>query len=270
MYLLLLAVWAHAADDPLLDALDTELTQTMEAWEGKERAPYFLAFRAVDQTRTSISARSGALAWSNERRSRDFDVQVRVGSPALDNTHPRRSRSFSSRNFYRGVDLPLDGDPRAVRAAVWSHTAEQVRKAQQAWLEVQANQRVKVEEEDKSGDFIPGEAIESLGERAALALDVSAWEDTLVAVSARLDAHEDVHANGISLTAERQDRYVLTSEGTRIRQPRTWVRVALRAETRAEDGMDLTLYRWLGRARCRGPPRPACPGGMGRMGWSRT
>ncbi|MBA3403057.1 MAG: hypothetical protein H0U13_00010 [Gemmatimonadaceae bacterium] len=39
------------------------------------------------------------------------------------------------------------------------------------------------------------------------------------------------------------DQIFVDSEGTRVREPRVWARVALTARTTAEDGMDLKLYR---------------------------
>jgi TldD protein len=49
--------------------------------------PYFLSYSVADAETVSISAQYGAVLNSNERRARTADVQVRLGSPALDNTH---------------------------------------------------------------------------------------------------------------------------------------------------------------------------------------
>jgi len=242
---LLATALAQAADDPLMSVLDAELERTMAGWEGRDGAPYFVGYRAVDQVSYTIRARGGALADSSQQSSRSLDVQARVGSPALDSTHPIRSDGFSSRNFYRGVALPLGGDPLALETTIWAHTTDSIRKAQQAFSEVQASQRVRVEEEDTSGDFSAAAVVSDIRPQAALALDVPGWEAALVELSVALDAHEHIYRSEATLHAEQQDRYILTSEGTRIRQPRTWVRVSLQAQTRAEDGMDLQLYRWV-------------------------
>ena len=122
----LLAMSAQADDDVVLAALDTELARTLSAWEGQEMAPYFISYRVEDEVTTQIVARSGALASSQVSERRLLDVQARVGSFALDNTHQVRGGGVSSRNVYRGTRLPLDGDEVALQAVIWSHTAESI------------------------------------------------------------------------------------------------------------------------------------------------
>ena len=52
--------------------------------------PYFIAYSVSDVRETSINASFGALQFSNDDRRRVLNVDVRVGSYDLDNTHPVR------------------------------------------------------------------------------------------------------------------------------------------------------------------------------------
>lgn len=245
MHLLALTLAAAAADpDPLLVALEAELDRTMEAWEGAEDAPYFLSYRVSDMETWSLAARYGAIAFSSERRSRNLDVSARVGSYERDSTHPIRGESQLNMNLHVGQSLPIDASPRAIQAAVWEATGKEITDAQESWLRVQTNQQVTVADEDPSPDFSPMPAVEDIAPRATLAVDLSAWEPALVALSARLDAPPEIHGSSVSLDAVAETQYVLNSEGTRVRQPRQWLRVSMSAWSKTDDGQTVRLYRW--------------------------
>ena len=245
MHLLALSLAALAAEpDPLLVALDAELSRTMSAWEGEEDAPYFLSYRVSDTVRWRLSARYGAIAYSDEGRSRTLDVSARVGSYDLDSTHPIKGESRLNMNLHTGQSLPMEASSQAIQTAIWTATSKSITDAQEAWLRVQTNQQVAVADEDPSPDFSPMPPIEDIGERAELTVDLSAWEPALLALSARLDAPADVHGSSVSLDAVAETQYVFTSEGTRLRQPRQWLRISMSAWSRVEDGQLVRLYRW--------------------------
>jgi TldD protein len=162
MLTLALLTVARASDDPLLDALTTEIDRTMAGWEGEPDAPYFVGYRVDAGTWTNVYAVHGALSRSEENRSRTLDVSVRVGSHDLDNTHPIRGRSWEgSDRAGLSEALPLDGSDLALRTSIWRATADSVREAQERILRVRANRTVKVEEEDRSADFSVVEAQEA-------------------------------------------------------------------------------------------------------------
>lgn len=241
---MLVAAALAGGDDPLLQALEAELDRTMEAWEGAPDAPYYLGYRVADFQSWSLSARYGALGSRDRGRSRNLDVSARVGSRDRDSTHELKGDYGSGTNWHIGQSLPLDADPAALQAVVWAATNKEIRDAQEKWLRVQANQVVKVEDEDPSGDFTEEEPVVDVGDRATLELDLDAWEPVVLAVSDRLDDHPDVHSSSVSLNGRAETQYLVTSEGTRLRHPRAWVRIALQAATTAEDGTEVRLYRW--------------------------
>ncbi len=247
MLTLLIALAAFAADDPVLEALDTELGRTMVAWEGVEDAPYYLGYRIVDIQRATVSARYGALYGSNENHSRSLGVTARVGGPELDNTHEIRGdfggRFDSSRFNYEQV--PVDGDALAIRQVIWRQTDHAIQQARQRIIKVRTNIQVKVEEEDQSADFSVEEASQQVSDLAVMELDRPAWEALLVDVSKRVDDHAKVEQSEVQLSATVRNQYFVSSEGTRIRDALPHYRLSMWASTSADDGMDLTIYRWL-------------------------
>ena len=83
----------HAHVPLLLDAMTTELhrafTSLGKAAPGDDTQlpSYFLSYSVSDASYVSIRSQYGALAESSANRIRVADVQVRIGSPSLDNTH---------------------------------------------------------------------------------------------------------------------------------------------------------------------------------------
>lgn len=230
--------------DPVFVALESELERTMAAFEGAEDGPYYLGYRVSEERGWNLQVRYGEIGSRRETHRRTLDVSARVGSPALDSTHDLKGRSSGSVNFHVGQSLPLDADPRALQAVVWEATNKEVRDAQERFLRVQANQVVKVDDEDPSADFSVEEPVVAVLDRAELALELAAWEPVLLEISEIIDDHPEVHASSVSLNAVAETQYLVTSEGTRLRHPREWVRVALQASTTAEDGTEVRLYRW--------------------------
>jgi len=235
---------ASTPDDAVLTALDAELQRTMSAWAGDERPPYFVGYRVSDLHEVQLSARQGAVGSHRDHRQRLLDVTARVGAPELDNTHQVRDAGWYEFPIHWERRLPIEDDPLAIQAAVWAATHPEIRNAQERFARVLANRTVKVEEEHTAHDFSVEEPVVDLREPEAFSVDVDAWRPLLVGLSSRLDAHPEVESSSATLTIRESTEYILTSEGTRIRQPRTWGRIALYARATAEDGMSVSLYRW--------------------------
>ncbi len=231
-------------DDPLLSALTEELGRTWEAWSSQEDAPYFLGYRVTDERRWNLTARYGQVARRSEEQRRTLDVSARVGSPALDSEHALKGDFVAGTNFHIGRRLPVDGDPVALRTEIWAATNTEIRNAQERWLHVLANQTVKVDDVDDSADFSEEPPVRALGFQPPLVVDLAAWEPALRRASALLDGHPDVHQSYAAISGLEQITYVVTSEGTRVREPYTSLRLVLGASSTAEDGGEVQLSKW--------------------------
>src|SRR5512135_2908026 len=81
---------ANAPDkrSPILDVLEAETKREMAALSpDKTKDPvYYLGYQLVEQRVVSIEAEGGAIVTDQDDVARNLDVDVRVGSPQLDNT----------------------------------------------------------------------------------------------------------------------------------------------------------------------------------------
>jgi TldD protein len=245
--LLLASPSASAADPhPLLAVMQDELDLSMAKLEGPEGSkPYFLAYSVTDQQELTLSASLGALETDTLEHTRLLDVDARVGDYTLDNTHQIRETGgfYSFEDYFpQAVTLPLDGDEKATRFAIWLKTDQAFKAALKRFGHVQTNVKVKVEEEDQSDDFSREEPSEHIGPWHELHGNRQALADRARILSQRFREHPLVYNSGVTINAQATNRLQVTSEGTRLQFGREWYHVRLYASTVAEDGMQLWQY----------------------------
>ncbi len=230
---------ASAAALPLVNALDTELKRAMSSLgtsgSAQQPKPYFLSYAVSDATQVGIAAQYGAIVNSNERRIRTVDVQVRLGSPAEDNTHGDH-RISALTNF----PLPLTDDRDAIARSLWYATNRGYARALDGYLKVKTEQQVRAKEEDNSADFSEEQPQTALVPPVpALVVDRAAWEQRLREVSSLFTQYPDVFADQVEFEASNETDYFVSSEGARVMNPSHVARVVIVARTRAADGMDM-------------------------------
>ena len=241
-------------EDPALLAAKAEIDRAMAALSDEEEPPYHLSVGIVDTRSRRIVSTHGALATSRDDRYRVADVDVRVGSPELDNTHKIRDASWFSEELREQVRLPLDGDPAVTQQLLWKALDERYQGAVRRLSKVKGNESVKVEREDASPDFSPAEAVVDVAYPTYAPIDLAAWEALTREVSRVFLEHPDVLDSHVELVAEEQLLMFASSEGHLIQHPRVRYRVSIYATTVAEDGMQLDVYDYVDAASMEGLP----------------
>lgn len=236
------------ASPVLLDAMTGELQRAFTSLgkpgpnqkePDKLLPPYFISYSISDNTAVSIRAQYGALADSNSTHVRVADVQVRIGDPKLDNTHGNHRASAVN-----SLQMPLGDDRGALSRTLWQATNAGYGTALDNYLRVKTEAQVRAKEEDSSPDFSKEPPQVSVYAPAPpIALDRSAWEQRIRALSLVFREFPDVYQNIAMLTVQSQTDYYASSEGSRIVAPHQQARVVVFAVTRAEDGMDLFRAR---------------------------
>ncbi len=243
---------AAPADSVLIAAMEGELHRAMGALgaavipaaanaapDGKvslgQPKPYFLSYSVADAETVNITAQYGAIAQSTETHTRTADVQVRLGSPTLDNTHGAHRTSALTT-----LPLPLADDRPAIERALWFATNRGYGKALDALEKVKTEQQVRAKEEDTSADFSTEKPqTEVLPGAAPLTLNKEIWEKRLREVSAIFRQHAGITYDMAILQATHETDYFVSSEGAKVAAPNQVARLIVVARTRAADGMDL-------------------------------
>jgi len=235
---------AQATTPVLLDAMTAELHRAFNSLgkqgsgnpeSDKQLPPYFLSYSVSDVSGVSIRAQLGALVDSSANHIRVADVQVRLGSPKLDNTHGEH-RASAVNSF----QLPLGDDQEALTRSLWLATNTGYSTALDNYLRVKTEAQVRAREEDTSPDFSQEVPQSYIGKQApAVAVDRAAWEERIKALSKTFREFPDVYQNAVMMTAQTETDYFASSEGSRVVTPHRQARIVAIAVTRAEDGMDL-------------------------------
>jgi predicted Zn-dependent protease len=238
------AAAAPKADPALLQVMDTELKRAMADLgnaapdaNAKQPAPkpYFLSYSVSDSESVSMTAEYGAITNSTGNRQRMADVQVRLGSPELDNTHgDHRTSALTT------IPLPLNDDRDAIARSLWYGTNRGYGKALDALLKVKTEQQVRAKEEDASADFSAEKAQAAMLPAAPkLEIDKAAWEARLREISGVFKQYPDIYYDNVEMEASNETDYFVSSEGARVESPNHVARLVVVARTRAADGMDL-------------------------------
>jgi TldD protein len=242
-----------AAKDPvLMQAMETELQRAIEDLgnaitpvgtrveiKAGEKTPapkpYFLSYSVADAETVSISAEYGAITNSNATHARTADVQVRLGSPTLDNTHDTHRTSALTT-----MSLPLSDDRAAIERTLWYATNRGYGKALDALEKVKTEQQVRAKEEDSSADFsAEPPQVDVLKPEPPLAIDRMAWESRLREISGVFRAYPNIFYDTAVMQASHETDYYVSSEGAHVAAPNHVARLIVVARTRAADGMDL-------------------------------
>ena len=229
------AASSGARQDVLLDTMQRELQRANAALSKSNPAPYYISYTATDLDGFVIVGANGGLMASNGFQRRQADVIMRVGSPALDNTH-----SHSRASGILTGTLPLHDDPDAIARVLWQLTDREYEQAAAAFLKVKTNTAVQSEEEDKSPDFSQeAPQIHLEDAHAHVPLDQKAWEDRIRRISAEFLKYPGVYSSAVVLQVMGTRSYLATSENAALVRPSAISRLIIQAQTRADDGMEL-------------------------------
>ncbi|MBX3149650.1 hypothetical protein KF728_05770 [Candidatus Obscuribacterales bacterium] len=234
--------------DILLDAMTKELHRSMEKLKPMGTAPlYFLSYRVYDSEDVNLTASYGAIEADGQNRRRILDVEARVGNMEIDSSHKLRGNFDVPMERYfldsrSAVEFSLDDDEPAIRTALWLVTDDAFKRAQRNLIQVQANRTVKVIEEDQSADFSPAPPVVSLETSLKPTVDTTSWKERLRKLSAIYKEYPEITDSDVQLDIDLDERYVTTSEGTKLRTQDRQARVSTSVSTIAPDGMTLYLY----------------------------
>jgi TldD protein len=226
---------AGSPADPVLQAMRNELTRAKTELGKEDQPPYYLSYTVYDQNFTVIAGSHGSLLTDASVQRRHADVAMRVGSPALDNTHGQARASGLTYG-----SLPLGDNQDAIARVLWELTDREYKRAVPALLNVKTNTAVRAEEEDKSPDFSAEKPQQRLApDPPAPAFNHEAAAAEIRRVSAAFRKYPEVYFATVVLQVQNSKERMVSSEGTTLVEPSHSTRLVMEAQTRADDGMDL-------------------------------
>ncbi|MGC1413838.1 MAG: metallopeptidase TldD-related protein [Candidatus Acidiferrum sp.] len=230
-----------AKKSPLLATMRTELERSMKAFQAQDPPAYYIGYTITDTQRAEVSGSNGALLNSNENRNRWLEVSVRTGSYDLDDTHKVGDRQQTSAG--PGTSVPIDDAPDVLRRALWLETDSQYRAAAEALIKIKSSKEVKVDSvENRAPDFSHEQPHTYISEPVSFTLDRKPWEEKVRAYTANFRQSTAVINSIVTFTAQAQNVFQVTSEGTELQFGQIRYRLELFIQGKAPDGMDLDRY----------------------------
>jgi len=220
--------------DVVFRALSDELKRTMTLRLADLDKPYFVQYSVDDTATYRITASYGSIVNSDQNRSRIFQSQVRVGAYDLDNSN-FVGRGGGQRGLSGSAELPVDDDYAGLRHAIWLATDAQYKDAVETLTQKRAYMKDRNVQE-RAADFAQAGAVTVIQPRLNLSIDSKAWEDYARRISARFASYRHIQSADLSLVAGVENRYLVNSEGSRLRYTDTGALLRISAGSQAPDG----------------------------------
>jgi len=241
---------AHPTQAPMpavLTAMQDELDRSMAAMSKGDPVDYFISYTVADRQYSEVSGSNGALLTSGETRARWLEVQTRVGTYQLDDTHKLADRQPSWTS--PGGSVTVDDDIPVLRREIWRETDRQYRAATQALIKVKTSQQVQVQTaEGGAPDFSREAPHTSVGTRVEIKVDRKPWEERVRKYTAAFSKSPEVLNSIATFTALGMNQYQVNTEGTKLAFGQVHYRLELYVQSKAPDGMDINRYAnfdWL-------------------------
>jgi len=254
LILLLLAAGAVAArasevpqdNDHTLQAMRDEMERAKTRLELKipnveqPVRPYYVEYRLLDLDVREVVAEFGTLLTSTHTKNRFMDVQARVGNYKLD------SSNFVSDDGFRGFIGPtgsvgIDRDYDSLRQDLWIATDQAFKEAVETYSRKQAYLS-NLARPSNIDDFAKAEPVHVIDPLQTPDWTSRNWDQEARETSAALRAFSQIHESRVTYYLVFATEYLLTSEGTEIRQNRHFAAIEAGMGTFADDGVPLNHY----------------------------
>ena len=204
--------------------------------------PFYIEYRLLDVDVRSVNASFGSLLSSDTARSRFMSVDVRVGGYHLD------SSNFVSDDGFRGFlgstgQVGIDRDYNSLRQDLWLAT-DQAYKAAVTQMSLKQAFLRSLTKPPEIDDFseIPKPAIVKVDPRIEPDWTSRNWENEARTASAVLKNFEQIDGTRVNYYLIYVTSYLMTSEGTTIRESHSVAGIEGALDTHADDGMELHNY----------------------------
>lgn len=237
-----------AKDDKLLQIMQTELNRNIQQLQ-KEKIPvYLLSYRIEEIQEQSMSSNFGALSDTGKTWERKLTIQVRVGGKEMDNYQEKRKPDYSEEGFSIGVlvQVSLSDDSKSIQQTLWRETENAYRAAVKKYEHIKTSKSLLVDKEDKSPDYSDADVAQYYEKPlnfSDLNFNVKQWEEKVKAYSAFFIDEKRLLKGSASFNVLLERKYYVNSEGTAIVQNYTAARLFVSAQTQADDGMELPMYK---------------------------
>ncbi len=224
---------------PILDIMKSENEREIATLRKQKDPAYYLAYQLVEQRVVNLDAEGGALITDSDDTARNLDVEVRVGTPDLDNTRALADdqNGLNAPLTRRGV-VPFGDDKQAISNALWLETDRRYREAVTALGYVRQDQAT-LKNRAPVPDFSPSAAEVYVAKPATLQFDKTQWIDRLRRCSAKAFKGQATRGS-CGVVFQLNTAWLVNSEGSQVQVSWTNAQLSVSVGVKADDGMNLS------------------------------
>lgn len=232
----------YSAENIVVKSAREEINKAMTSLKNQKQPPYFIGYEITDVFDLRLSSSFGRTEACDSNRMRLLDIDLRVGSHKLDNTHIIRGERVSFSSSQTSFPIPEEDNEAALKNAMWFSTDIVYKNACETYDKVLTNKQVKVAEEDTSADFSVETPTHYSDNPVNINIDYESWKAKLNEVTALFERDKKIYDGNAALSVKVWTKYTITSEGTEVVTSQPYIRIFIYGLTKAEDGMSLPLY----------------------------
>lgn len=241
LFFLFFASTLRSQESPVFRAMEDELQRTMKSLKlGKEKPPYYVAYKVDDEENITITARFGAVVEDAAKRERRLSVDLRVGDYDFDNSNfvPMSGYGFSFGPRESAIRLPLEDDYDAIRQKIWLATDEKYKEAIDV-LSKKKSVLAHKEITEKIPDFSKSTPYVNIGKPEKLKFDRNYWLKTVQEVSSIFRQYPRIQTSKVFFSFKFFTRYFIDSEGNKQVTNRSLAYIEAYANTQTREGANL-------------------------------
>jgi len=237
---------AQQDNDHTLQAMRDEMARSKARLELKIPSieqpvrPYYVEYRLLDLDVREVVAEFGSLLTSTHTRNRFMNVVARVGSYKLDSSNfvsDEGARLFIGPTGSVGIDRDYD----SLRQDLWIATDQAFKEAVDAYSKKKGYLSSLARQSDID-DFSRADPVQLIEPLETPDWAGRNWEQEARDTSAVMRAFSEVHESRVTYYLVYATEYLLTSEGTEIRQNRRFAAIEAGMAAVADDGVPVNHY----------------------------
>jgi predicted Zn-dependent protease len=243
LFLGLHSVFAQT-ENPVIAAIQKEVDRNKTELKMEGMAPsFFISYSIMDRRDFHLSASLGSITSFNESHFRRGIPTLLVGDYHRNNLNLAERRFFNPQASMTSLYDNESGIPITIWKdldGVYKNAAEQF-KTKMAMLQ----QQTQTKEEENTPDFEQVKPVNMILQPVPVNFDKAYWENYLRKTSETAQQYPDILSSNVSLNARNIMTYTYNTEGSRYAAPVTFYQLTFTANTRANDGQDLSHTIWV-------------------------
>lgn len=225
--------------DPILDAMATELTRSSTRLALDDyKAPYFVAYAVKESRGFSLGGKLGAVYADEDKHARHVYVDVRVGDYSFDSSEDPEGHWMPEGVYEPSTLAPLGDKPQALRHALWLLTDVRYKQALSSYLKLKGQLVYEAKKRERPS-FSPAAPLRQLDPPIEPTADRARWRALVKTLGAELAKDTKIFDSEIQVELGVETRWLVNTEGARVRTMHPMYAVHVLAYTIAPDGMVL-------------------------------